>query len=114
MTGVTILNTEVVSTMHPMLRTIGLSSILILIIGSLIFLVELFFNDRINYLGVATIITAVILCFGSAISGIFIKVPLYSVHEVIVEDTVSVVEFLNKYEIIEQREQIYVIKEIEE
>lgn len=114
MEGVTILTTEVVTTMHPILRILGLSSLLIAIVGSLLFLIELFFNNQLSSLGAASIITAVIICFGSSILGIFIKVPLYNVHEAIIEDTVSVVEFLNKYEIIEQREQIYVIKEIEE
>ncbi|MBR5503373.1 MAG: hypothetical protein IKV87_02855 [Methanobrevibacter sp.] len=42
------------------------------------------------------------------------KVPCYTSYEVILEDSVSINEFLNRYEILDQRGQIYVIKEIDE
>ena len=42
------------------------------------------------------------------------KVPCYTSYDVIIEDSVSMNEFMNTYEVLEQRGQIYVVKEIEE
>lgn len=42
------------------------------------------------------------------------KVPNYNTYEVILDDSVSMNEFMNAYEVLEQRGQIYVVKEIEE
>ena len=42
------------------------------------------------------------------------QIPDYTKYEVIIDDSVSMSEFMNTYEVLEQRGQIYVIKEIEE
>ena len=42
------------------------------------------------------------------------QVPDYTKYEVIIDDSVSMSEFMNTYEVLEQRGQIYVVKEIEE
>lgn len=42
------------------------------------------------------------------------QVPDYIKYEVILDDSVSMNEFMNTYEVLEQRGQIYVVKEIEE
>ena len=42
------------------------------------------------------------------------QIPDYTKYEVILDDSVSMNEFMNTYEILEQRGQIYVVKEIEE
>lgn len=42
-----------------------------------------------------------------------ITVPDYNTYEVILDDSVSMNEFMSTYEILEQRGQIYVVKEIE-
>ena len=45
---------------------------------------------------------------------VIFKVPCYTSYEVILEDSVSMNEFMNTYEVLEQRGQIYIVKEIEE
>ena len=42
------------------------------------------------------------------------QIPDYTKYEVILDDSVSMNEFMNAYEVLEQRGQIYVVKEIEE
>jgi Zn-dependent membrane protease YugP len=42
------------------------------------------------------------------------QIPDYTKYEVILDDSVSMNEFMNAYEMLEQRGQIYVVKEIEE
>lgn len=46
--------------------------------------------------------------------GSMTQVPDYIKYEVILDDSVSMNEFMNTYEVLEQRGQIYVVKEIEE
>ena len=55
-----------------------------------------------------------IIAITSAIAGQYITVPAYQKYEVILDDSVSMNEFMNTYEVLEQRGQIYVVKEIEE
>ena len=42
------------------------------------------------------------------------QIPDYTKYEIILDDSVSMNEFMNTYEVLEQRGQIYVVKEIEE
>lgn len=59
------------------------------------------------------IVSAGITLIGFILSFI-IQVPYYTSYEVILEDSVSMNEFLDRYEILGQRGQIYVVKEINE
>ena len=42
------------------------------------------------------------------------QIPDYTKYEIILDDSVSMNDFMNTYEVLEQRGQIYVVKEIEE
>lgn len=107
MEGITILNSEVIMTPHW-----GPIVVLILGVVSIFFLAFLYslgfdFDNMIT----ALIFSASVALIG-AISSIIIQVPYYTSYEVILEDSVSMNEFLDKYEILDQRGQIYTVKEI--
>ena len=108
MEGITILNSEVLMVPHW-----GLSVVIIL---GLVGIFLSFFMDVLDFdfdVVKMLIISASIALIG-AISLFIFKVPYYTSYEVILEDSVSINEFLNRYEILDQRGQIYVIKEIDE
>ena len=108
MEGITILNSEIIMTSHwiPIVVTIlgGIGLILSFLMDALSFNCDVF-----KMLIISTIITLI-----GVISMFIFKVPCYTSYEVILEDSVSINEFLNRYEILDQRGQIYVIKEIDE
>lgn len=108
MEGITILNSEVV--MAPHWGPIAMFILGMVSIFFLLFCILLGFDDD-------TIITALMISAGmvliGAISSFIIQVPYYTSYEVILEDSVSMNEFLEKYEILDQRGQIYTVKEIE-
>ena len=108
MEGITILNSEVLMVPHwgPSVVTIlGLVGIFLS-----------FFMDVLDFDFdvVKTLIISASITLIGAISLFIFKVPYYTSYEVILEDSVSMNEFLSKYEILDQRGQIYVIKEINE
>ena len=108
MEGITILNSEVIMAPHW-------GPIAMFILGVVgIFLS--FFMDILDFdcdVIKMLIISASITLIG-AISLFIFEVPYYTSYEVILEDSVSMNEFLDRYEILDQRGQIYTIKEIEE
>lgn len=53
------------------------------------------------------------LIFLGALLGLILQQPSYTKYEVTFTDTISLAEFNEKYEVLEQREKIYVIKEKE-
>lgn len=53
------------------------------------------------------------LIFLGALLGLIFQQPLYTKYEVTFTDTISLAEFNEKYEVLDQREKIYVIKEKE-
>lgn len=113
--GVTILSTEVVEVMHPTLEMIGWLAIPLILIGLIIFAIGYFLDSvgcGLTALGI--VVLSFIMAVTSAGMGAYITVPSYSTYEVILDDSVSMNEFMNTYEVLEQRGQIYVIKEIEE
>ena len=113
--GVTILATETVEVIHPILDIIGWLCIPTIFIGLIIFAVG-FSVDSITsgFTGLGIVILSFIIGTASAIAGLYITVPAYQKYEVILDDSVSMNEFTNTYEVLEQRGQIYVVKEIEE
>ena len=108
MEGITILNSEVIMASHW-----GPIAVFILGIVGIFFLFFLvllgFDSDGILNM---SIVSACMVLIG-AISSFIIQVPYYTSYEVILEDSVSMNEFLDRYEILDQRGQIYTVKEIE-
>lgn len=108
MEGITILNSEIIMTPHwiPIVVTIlgGIGLVLSFLLDALSFNCDVF-----NMLIISAIITLI-----GVISMFIFKVPCYTSYEVILEDSVSMNEFMNTYEVLEQRGQIYIVKEIEE
>lgn len=113
--GVTILATETVEVMHPALEMIGYFSISWVFIGLIIFVIGYFLDSAWRGLtGLGMIVLSLIMAIASVSAGAYITVPSYNIYEVILDDSVSMNEFMNTYEVLEQRGQIYVVKEIEE
>lgn len=113
--GVTILATETVEVMHPTLEMIGWLGIPLNFIGLIIFIVGYSLDSmRCSLTGLGMIVLSFIMAITSVSVGACITVPSYNTYEVILDDSVSMNEFMNTYEVLEQRGQIYVVKEIEE
>lgn len=108
MEGITILNSEVI--MAPHWGPIAMFIAGIVSIFFLLFLILLGFDSD----GILnTLIFSACIALIGFISSFIIQVPYYTSYEVILEDSVSMNEFLDKYEILDQRGQIYTVKEIE-
>lgn len=58
-------------------------------------------------------IAALTLIFSGIFLGIIFQQPSYTQYEVTFTETISLAEFNEKYEVLEQRDKIYVIKEKE-
>ena len=113
--GVTILATETVEVIHPTLEMIGWLSIPLVFIGLIIFVVGYALDSMgCGFTGLGMIFLSFVMAIVSAGMGAYITVPSYNTYEVILDDSVSMNEFMNTYEVLEQRGQIYVVKEIEE
>ena len=114
--GVTILASEVVMKPALWVDIVGW-----VCVGGLIFVMFIavigFIFDSIKmfvYAGAAFIVFAITGISLGIIGITFITVPDYTKYEVVLDDSVSMNEFMNTYEVLEQRGQIYVVKEIEE
>ena len=113
--GVTVLATSVVTMTNPIMNVILIGLGITAGLGFLLFLTGL----ATNCLGIGA--TGVI-CLATAFIGFIIcipidtatQVPSHNTYEVILDDSVSMNEFMNTYEVLEQRGQIYVVKEIKE
>jgi hypothetical protein len=113
--GVTILATETVEVMHPTLEVIGWLAIPLVFIGLIVFVVGYSLDSmECGLTGLGIVAFSFIMAITSAVVGSYITVPSYNTYEVILDDSVSMNEFMNTYEVLEQRGQIYVVKEIEE
>ena len=115
MEGVTILTTETIEVMHPILNILGWIAVPMIFIGIILTIIGIASNyEGCGLTGLTMIGLSFIIALTSAIAGQYITVPAYQKYEVILEDSVSMNEFMNRYEVLEQRGQIYVVKEIEE
>ena len=115
MDGVTILATEVITKVAPWIDILGWGCLIIGLIGLAIFFIALGIDSY--RLGVSGGIIMLIFWLIGVILGAFqgyFQVPDYTQYEVILDDSVSTNEFMSTYEVLEQRGQIYVVKEIEE
>lgn len=113
--GVTILASEVVTTSCASMNIIGyifvglpILGFLSLLIGAVADILEL------AKTGCTMFVCSFILFLISLPIDAMTQVPDYTKYEVIIDDSVSMSEFMNTYEVLEQRGQIYVVKEIEE
>lgn len=113
--GVTVLATSVVTTTNPIMNAIFITISIIAGLGLLLILLGLITDcSRIGATGGISIIIAFILFIICIPIDSATQVPDYNTYEVILDDSVSMNEFMNTYEVLERREQIYVVKEINE
>lgn len=113
--GVTILATKTMSKPAPWVETLGCIFTIGVICGFLlVILFTIFESDWLLNIGVPILICAAGFGLITCLLASSITVPDYSTYEVILDDSVSMNEFMNTYEVLEQRGQIYVVKEIEE
>ena len=113
--GVTVLASEVVMTSSTLGNALFGLCVLIAIIGFFCFLIGGIFD--ILPLAIGGVITiGASFAFGLLVClpiDSITKVPDYTKYEVIIDDSISIGEFMNTYEVLEQRGHIYVVKEIE-
>lgn len=113
--GVTILATNVVTMTNPVMNAIFITLGIIAGLGFLLFILGLITDCLgIGATGGISLIVAFVLFIICVPIDNMTQVPDYNTYEVIIDDSVSMNEFMDTYEVLEQRGQIYVVKEIEE
>ena len=113
--GVTILTTEVITKTAPGIEILLCVFGAFVVSSVILFITGLFTdNERLSVPGIIMLA----ICFLSVPViiglGASYQTTDYNQYEVIIEDSVSLNDFMKEYEILEQRGQIYIIKEIEE
>ena len=115
MEGVTILVTDVVTKTNPVMNTILIVLGVIAVVGFLLLFLGMAPGcDRMLVIGLITLVTAFVMFLIGIPIDCMTQVPDYNTYEVILDDSVSMNKFMSTYEILEQRGQIYVVKEIKE
>ena len=113
--GVTVLASEVVMTSCTGIDIMFYIFLGLIVVGFLSFLIGAIANS-LGFLQTGVIMLG--CSFGLFLISLPIdamtQIPDYTKYEVILDDSVSMNEFMNTYEVLEQRGQIYVVKEIEE
>lgn len=113
--GVTILASEVVTTSCAIINIMFYIFIGLSILGFLSFIIGAVANNlRFIQTGAIMLGCSFVLFLISLPIDAMTQIPDYTKYEVILDDSVSMNEFMNTYEVLEQRGQIYVVKEIEE
>jgi hypothetical protein len=113
--GVTVLATETINKPAPWVETVNCIFAIAAICGFFLILLFTFFeSDWLLMISAPMLICAAGFSLINCLLLDNITVPDYTIYEVILEDSVSMNEFMNTYEVLEQRGQIYVVKEIEE
>lgn len=113
--GVTVLASEIVTTSCAGMNIIGYIFIEMLALGFILLLAGMV-ADSLGLVQTGAIMLAssfILFLIGIPIDAMT-QIPDYTKYEVIIDDSVSMSEFMDTYEVLEQRGQIYVIKEIEE
>lgn len=112
MEGITVLATNIITATHPILSSIFFIITILMGISFLIVVIGALFGHGttigIGGLSLILLFSVVILCLPIDAAT---QVPDYNTYEVILDDSVSMNEFMEKYEVLEQRDKIYVIKE---
>lgn len=113
--GVTVLASEAVMTSCAGINILFYVFIGLFILGALSFLIGVI-GDSLGFAQTGAIMLgcALALFLISLPIDAMTQIPDYTKYEVILDDSVSMNEFMNTYEVLEQRGQIYVVKEIEE
>lgn len=115
MEGVTVLATETVNKSLPWVEILTYFFIAVTACGFLLTIFFTFFKSEwLCITGLSTLVGGIGLTLIFLLLGGIFTVPDYTKYEVILDDSVSMNKFMNTYEILEQRGQIYVIKEKEE
>lgn len=115
MKGVTILSMETIMGSCATMEIIFSTLIGCLILGVLILIIGLTLeNFNVLTTGAGLIAGSILMSLCSIPIDLATQIPNYNTYEVIIDDTVSMKDFTNTYEILEQRGEIYVVKEIEE
>lgn len=113
--GVTVLANEVVTTSCAGVNIMFYIFIGLLVLGFISLLIGMI-ADSLGFVQTGAIMLG--CSFGLFLVSLPIdavtQIPDYTKYEVILDDSVSMNEFMNTYEVLEQRGQIYVVKEIEE
>ena len=112
MDGIVILASSLVEKNHPILSRIALLLLIPFFLSMIIGIPCAVYNKDF----IAKICAFLFLLFGLSAIGFEIaaqelSVPDYTKYEVILDDSVSMNEFMEKYKVLEQRDKIYVIKE---
>ena len=113
--GVTVLASEIVMTSCASMNIIGYIFVGLLVLGFVSLLIGAvadslgFVQTGVIMLGCSFILFLICIPIDA-----MTQIPDYTKYEVILDDSVSMNEFMNTYEVLEQRGQIYVVKEIEE
>lgn len=111
MAGVTILGSEVVMTVNPLGLVFAIIGLIFLVLSLIIgfILKEKSIAPMLIFAVIGTVLT-----FGGLGWASINKVEDYVKYDVLVSEDVNFQEFYDKYEILEAKGQIYVVKEIEE
>lgn len=113
--GVTILATNIVTMTNPILNVILIALGIVAGLGFLFIILGMITDcSGIGVTGLISLITAFVILIICVPIDSATQVPDYNTYEVILDDSVSMNEFMNTYEVLEQRGQIYVVREIEE
>ena len=113
--GVTVLASETVMTSHACMKIITYIIGGLLVLGFFSLLIGAAVDSlRFVQTGIIMFGCSFILFLISIPIDAMTKIPDYTKYEIIIDDSVSMSEFMNTYEVLERREQIYVVKEINE
>lgn len=113
--GINILALEIIMKAAPWTTYFGYGCVVLLIIGVIALGIGIASDiESVGLTGLLLIPLSFVLSIIAATCSSTYQVPDYTQYEVIINDSVSMNEFTSKYEILEQRGQIYVVKEIEE
>ena len=97
------------------MNIVGYIFVGLLVLGSISLLIGAVANSlRLVQTGVIMLACSFILFLIGIPVDAMTQIPDYTKYEIILDDSVSMNEFMNTYEVLEQRGQIYVVKKIKE
>lgn len=112
MDGIVILASSLVEKDHPIFSQIALLLLIPFFLSMMIGLpCATYDKDLIAGICALVFLLSVFSSIGFKIAAQKFSVPDYVKYEVILDDSVSMNEFMEKYEVLEQRDKIYVVKE---
>ena len=112
MVGIVILASSLVEKDHPIFSQIALLLLIPFFLSMMIGIPCAVYNkDFIAKICALLFLLCGLSAIGFEIAAQELSVPDYTKYEVILDDSVSMNEFMEKYEVLEQRDKIYVIKE---